>query len=89
MPCKGKRQGELVVKAGIAYEEWQAVSKGHYRLVNKMVNSGIMDGDSFGEGFSLALAKKYDLSKVGRVIVGGDGVSWVKDGADFLVAYMS
>jgi len=72
------------VKAGIAYEGWQAVSKGHYRLSDKMVYSGIMNGDRFWEGFSLALAKKYDLSKVGRVIVGGDGAPWVKEGAELL-----
>lgn len=49
-----------------------------------MVYSGIMEGDRFWEGFSLALAKKYNLSKVGRVIVGGDGASWVKEGAELL-----
>jgi hypothetical protein len=72
------------VKAGIAYEGWEKVSKNRYRVRGKTVYSGIMDGDRFWEAFSLALAKKYDLSKVSRVIVGGDGAPWVKEGAELL-----
>ena len=72
------------VKAGVAYEGWQEVSKDRHRVTRKTVYSGIMDGDRFWEGFSLTLAKKYDLSRVGRVIVGGDGARWVKTGAEFL-----
>jgi hypothetical protein len=41
-----------------------------------------MDGKRFWEGFSLNLAKEYDLSRVGKVTVGGDGASWVKEGAE-------
>lgn len=70
------------VKIGIAYEGWEKVSKDRYRLKAKTVYSGIMDGDRFWEGFSIALGKEYDLSKVGRVIVGGDGAPWVKKGAE-------
>jgi len=72
------------VKVGIAYEGWGEVSKGRYKLKEKTVYSGIMGGDRFWEGFSLALAKKYDLSKIGKVVVGGDGASWVKEGAELL-----
>jgi len=43
-----------------------------------------MNGDRFREGFSLSLAKKYDLPQIDKVIVGGDGASWVKEGAEFL-----
>ena len=45
-----------------------------------MVYSGIMDGEPFWEGFSLALAKKYDLLQIGKVIIGGDAAFWVKKG---------
>jgi hypothetical protein len=72
------------VKVGVAYEGWQGVSKGRHRVTRKTVYSGIMNGDRFWEGFSLTLAKKYDLSQVGRVIVGGDGAPWVKNGAELL-----
>ncbi len=72
------------VKVGVAYEGWQGVSKDRHRVTSKTVYSGIMSGDRFWEGFSLTLAKKYDLSQVGRVIVGGDGAPWVKNGAELL-----
>lgn len=70
------------VKIGIAYEGWQAVGKGRYGLKEKTSYAGIMDGDRFWDGFSLTLAKKYNLSQVGRVIVGSDGAEWAKQGAD-------
>lgn len=72
------------VKVGIAYEGWREVSKDRYKVTEKTAYSGIMNGDRFWEGFSLALAKKYDLSRIGKVIVGGDGASWVKEGAGLL-----
>ena len=72
------------VKVGVAYEGWQRVSKDRHRVTGKTVYSGIMNGDRFWEGFSLTLAKKYDLSQVGRVVVGGDGAPWVKNGAELL-----
>jgi hypothetical protein len=72
------------VKIGVAHEGWQEVSTDRYRTKEKTVYSGIMDGDRFWEGFSLALAKKYDLSQVGEVVVGGDGAHWVKEGAELL-----
>ena len=72
------------VKVGIAYEGWGEVSKGRYKLKDKTVYTGIMGGDRFWEGFSLALSKKYDLSQIGKVVVGGDGAPWVKEGAELL-----
>jgi len=72
------------VKVGIAHEGWQEISKERYKLKEKSVYSGIMNGDRFWEGFSLSLAKKYDLSQIGKVIVGGDGAPWVKEGAELL-----
>ena len=72
------------VKVGIAYEGWQLVGKDRYALKEKTTYAGIMSGQEFWEGFSVALAQKYDLDKIGQVIVGGDGAEWVKDGAEVL-----
>jgi hypothetical protein len=72
------------VKAGVAYEGWREASRDRHRVTRKTIYSGVMDGDRFWEGFSLALAKKYDLSRVGKVVVGGDGAPWAKDGAELL-----
>lgn len=79
-----EKSRRIELKAGIAYEGWRRVGKDRYQLANKTAYSGVMDGGRFWEGFSLTLARKYDLTKIGRVIVGGDGARWVKDGADLL-----
>ena len=71
-----ERERRVEVKVGIAHEGWQKISK------EKSVYSGIMSGDRFWQGFSLTLAKKYDLCQIGKVIVGGDAAFWVKKGAD-------
>lgn len=70
------------VKVGIAYEGWQASGKDRYSLKEKTSYTGIMDGERFWEGFSLTLAKKYDLSQLGWVVVGSDGAKWARQGAD-------
>lgn len=70
------------VKVGIAYEGWQATGKDRYRLRNKTCYAGIMDGERFWDGMTLALSKKYDLSKIGQVVVGSDGADWAKQGAE-------
>lgn len=49
----------------LAYEGWQKEGTDRYRTKEKTVYSGIMDGDRFWEGFSLALAKRYEISQVG------------------------
>lgn len=69
------------VKVGIAYEGWEEVGS-RYRLKEKTVYLGLMDSDRFWEGFSLSLARKYNLGKVGQVVVGGDGANWVRKGAE-------
>lgn len=72
------------VKVGIAYEGWDEMGKDRYKLREKTSYTGVMGGKRFWEGLSLMLAKKYDLSRVGKVIVGSDGASWARAGADFL-----
>lgn len=72
------------VKVGIAYEGWDEVGKGHYKLKGKTTYTGIMGGSRFWEGLSLTLAKKYDLSQVGKVIVGSDGAAWARQGTEIL-----
>lgn len=81
-----EKERKAEIKAGIAYEGWEEISSKRYKLKGKSVYAGIMDGKRFWEGFSLAVAKKYDLSRIEKVIVGGDGASWVKEGAELLGA---
>lgn len=82
LPREKERRTEI--KVGIAYEGWEEVGKERYKLREKTAYTGIMGGERFWEGFSLSLAKQYDLSQVGKVIVGGDGAAWVREGAEVL-----
>ena len=79
-----EKESRTEVKVGIAYEGWDVVGEARYKLKGKTSYSGIMGGERFWEGLSLTLAKKYDLSQVGRVIVGSDGAPWARDGAELL-----
>ena len=79
-----EKQSKAEIKVGIAYEGWEEVSKGRYRLTGKTSYCALTSGSSFWEGFSLQLATKYDLTSTGNIVVGGDGARWVKDGVDLL-----
>lgn len=84
VPLQIEEERRAEIKVGIAQKGWQEISKRRHRLKEKSVYSGIMKGDRFWEGFSLILAKKYDLSQRDKVIVTGDGASWVTEGAELL-----
>jgi hypothetical protein len=73
-------------KIGIAYEGWQLVGKDRHALKGRTTCAGVMSGQQFWEGFSVALAGKYDLDKIGQVILGGDEAEWVTNGAEVLGA---
>ena len=78
-----KRRAEL--KLGIAYEGWEKIGRqDRYRLKEKTAYMSLADGGRFWEGFSLVLNKKYDMAGIGRVVVGGDGAPWVKEGVEIL-----
>ena len=76
-----EKERRAEVKVGIAYEGWEELGS-RYSLKNKTVYLGLMDSGRFWEGFSLTLAGKYNLGRVGQVVVGGDGAHWVKKGAE-------
>lgn len=79
-----EKEKRAEVKVGIAYEGWEPVGKERYALKEKTIYAGIMSGEEFWEGFSVVLAQRYELDKIGQVIVGGDGAEWVKEGAEVL-----
>ena len=79
-----EKERRTEVKIGIAYEGWQPIGNDRYKLKEKTSYTGIMGGGRFWEGFSLVMAKKYDLSQIGQVIVGSDGAVWARKGAGLL-----
>ena len=79
-----EKERKTEVKLGIAYEDWESVGKDRYKTVNKTIFAAITGGDTFWAGMSLKLQRRYDLSRVGKTIVGGDGANWVKEGARYI-----
>ena len=79
-----EKERKAEVKLGIAYEGWERVGKDRYRTVNKTVFAAVNGGDTFWAGMSLKLQQRYDLSRVGETIVGGDGAGWIKEGARYV-----
>lgn len=80
-----QKERKVEVKLGIAYEGWREISRDRYCTVNKTVFATVGGGgDAFWSGMTLKLQKRYDLAGVGQVIVGGDGASWVKEGAGYM-----
>ena len=79
-----EKERRTEVKLGIAYEGWQKVGKDRYRTVNKTAFSTIGSENVFWSGLTLKLHKTYDLAGVRDTIVGGDGASWIKAGAEYV-----
>lgn len=79
-----EKERRAEVKLGIAYEGWQKVGKDRYRTVNKTVFSTVANENVFWSGLTMKLHQTYDLAKVKDTIVGGDGASWIKAGAEYM-----
>ena len=78
---KGKEKGgKLEIKAGVGYTGKEArYSTGKSkRLKEKFTFTGI--GKNFMENFSLLAEERLSLSKVKKIIFGGDGDSWITSG---------
>lgn len=75
-------QAHYEIKSGIAYEGWEKISltQDRYGLLEKRVYCHANEEIPFWEGASVEWSKVYDLSKVGTVVVGGDGANWVEAG---------
>lgn len=75
-------QEQYELKNGIAYEGWRKLpGKGErYSLINKKVYSHSCDGIPFWEGASLEWSRHWDLSSLNRIVIGGDGASWIDGG---------
>lgn len=74
-----ERRGE--VKLGVGYTGWRAVGPQRYGVEGKVVHLGVEETEAFWERFWLRACKRYDLSPLEYVVVGGDGAGWIAEGA--------
>lgn len=77
-----EKQGHYEIKNAIAYEGWERLSgkEERYALVDKRVYCQANEEIPFWEGASLEWARKWDLSYLKEIIIGGDGASWIDNG---------
>jgi hypothetical protein len=51
------------------------------KLQNKFTYTGLVSGDEFMSNLSILGEKRFNLSQAELVLIGGDGASWIKEGA--------
>ncbi|MEP0774906.1 MAG: UPF0236 family protein, partial [Acidobacteriota bacterium] len=68
------------LKLGVMHEGWVAESpaKRRFRLAKKVAWAGFLPAEDFWQRGVLRFHERYDVGKVGRVVVNGDGADWVK-----------
>lgn len=75
-----EEEGRAEVKLGIGYTGWEPVGSHRYRVEGKVVHLGVEEPEAFWERFWLRACKRYDLSPLEHVVVGGDGAGWIAEG---------
>lgn len=77
---ESKKKAEI--KLLTAYEGWRRVGKNKYGLQSKTVMAGFDHGGAIWDSFTAKLLETYHPEVLGKIIVGGDGATWIKSGAD-------
>jgi hypothetical protein len=79
-----EEQKQYELKNGIAYEGWERLSgkAERYRLINKKVYCQADDKIPFWEGASLEWSRHWDLGHLEKIVIGGDGASWIDSGLE-------
>lgn len=70
------------LKTAVIYEGWEEKSRGKYKLKNPtyFVHGG--EGKDFWAALERHLSRIYCLEGCKRIIVGGDGATWIRNGAE-------
>jgi hypothetical protein len=71
------------VKHVVAYEGKKELSPNRFALQNKLVVSGIGEGEEILEEASAKMATKWDLSYTKTVSFGSDGAPWAKKALEY------
>ena len=86
-----KRRGEI--KLGISYDGWEKrhPQSKEYKLRNKRYYGGEFESEKFWERTTAQTYEYYDFNEDAKVILNGDGDSWIKKGEEYLphLAYLS
>jgi hypothetical protein len=76
------------LKVGVWYEGWQKkpVKREEYALVNKRYVGTAESANVFWEQMTVDAQKRYGLTEIPLVYAGGDGGSWILEGAKWIGA---
>lgn len=77
---ENKKKAE--VKLIISHEGWQEERKGSYALQNKEIIAGLDSSEDTWDRFTCQLLKTYTPCVLSKIIIGGDGASWVKNASE-------
>ena len=75
-------KGKAEVKISLTYSGWEEVSKGRYRLRDRLVTAGIYGAKEFRKTREAVIANTFDLDGTQLRILNGDGAAWIKKGRD-------
>jgi len=82
-PKKTREDGKTFeIKTAVIYEGWEETTRGKYKLKSPMyyVHSG--EGKEFWQALERHLGRIYSLEGCQRIIIGGDGAPWIRQGAE-------
>ncbi len=80
-----EKEAYYELKSAVAYEGWERLpqKQERYQVVSKRLYCHGHEGLPFWEQASLEFEGKWDLSRVGLVVIGGDGASWIDEGLGY------
>lgn len=70
------------LKTAVIYEGWEEKPPGKYKLKNPTYYVHGGEAKEFWAALERHLGRNYSLEGCKRIIVGGDGATWIREGAD-------
>jgi len=71
------------VKPGLVCDGWRKAGRNRYQTVNKAFVGDTGPGGCHRASVVLRLRRHYDLASIKDIILGGDGASRIKEGAEY------
>jgi len=88
IPIRDKEKGRTEIKLGIFYRGFKERYKEHkegnnkyFSAVDKYYLGGIESAEEFWEKANTVGSSLFNISEAKHFIIGGDGASWIKEGA--------
>jgi hypothetical protein len=77
-----EKKKKAEIKLIISHEGWRNLRLGRSALLNKKFVAGLYSNEDIWNRFTTNLLTTYTPEVLSKVVIGGDGASWVKSGAE-------